>query len=81
MIDKAPVDNGRESPFTLADVHLAHRLDIGPLVRPQPCHGYANGCICPECADREDAEQRRTAKPDASSGPRQPWVPVFREAA
>lgn len=43
------------------------------------CHGYANGCTCPDCQDRADDD----AKHDVDDGlpkpapepPTQPWVP------
>jgi hypothetical protein len=46
---------------------LAFRLKLGDLIRRQPCHGYACGCGCGDCVERE--KLARAPKPQV----RQPW--------
>jgi hypothetical protein len=48
-------------------LELALRTKISPLNLPLPCHGYANGCVCPQCQTRMSAGQRRAPEP------KQPW--------
>jgi hypothetical protein len=46
---------------------LAIALGISPLNRPHVCQGYANACLCAECAARAANLSNRSADV------RQPW--------
>lgn len=39
--------------ISIEDRLLALRLGLGSLERAEPCHGYANLCLCAACVDRE----------------------------
>jgi hypothetical protein len=50
------------------------------LPRPPVCHGYANGCACADCVEREREQTPKRAGP----APRQSWEPrttTLRDAA
>lgn len=57
----------RSSAGVLLRVTSTGHLELAP--RTPPCMGYANGCWCPECAER--VQRPVTAKPAAA----QPWEP------
>jgi hypothetical protein len=53
-------DERRFRVFSAADRQLAWRLGLGDIAHQldQPCHGYANACVCPNCLDRVTSEQK-----------------------
>jgi hypothetical protein len=55
------------------------KTGLGPLRSSrQPCHGYANGCTCEECKDRNRQIHERGFTPDGEIAPPpeppQPWT-------
>ena len=64
--DLAPADNAggryaRPLPWIQNESALALGLWAGvlPLNLPLPCHGFANGCVCPQCQTRIKAGLHR----------------------
>jgi hypothetical protein len=60
--------------FSLDARILAVRLGLGDLVRPEPCMGWANGCVCTDCLERD-----KTPTPEPAAA--QPWEPRSLRAA
>jgi hypothetical protein len=53
--------------LSVNDRVLGLLLGLGDLDGPELCHGYANGCICGSCCERELAVSELPARV------KQPW--------
>lgn len=70
---------GLSSEQIAAIERFAERTGIGPLFSDEPpCHGYANGCRCPRCADLKQQIDERGFTRDGQirppEAPPQPWT-------
>lgn len=63
--------------FGTPAVRMNERFGLPPLVRDEPCHGFANGCRCEaKCAPRLPANKR----PRPTVVPLRPGRPRFAAA-